>query len=93
MSVFTQTAKAALYQPNGTGRDSYIYGNNGGFTVMNEPSIQPGIGKSNSVTHIMLSIGTLISSKKAYSGVKMPVISSKTIHYQQNGSGRDTYIM
>ena len=31
MSVFLQTGKATLYKTNGTGRDSYIYYNSGGF--------------------------------------------------------------
>ena len=30
--VFMSTAKATFYSPNGTGRDTYIYGDNGGFT-------------------------------------------------------------
>lgn len=36
MSVFLQTAKATLYQPDGKGRDSYIYYNNGGLSSPNK---------------------------------------------------------
>lgn len=36
MSIFAQTAKATFYQANGTGRDSYIYGNNGGLTAIKQ---------------------------------------------------------
>ncbi len=47
-SIFVQTAKAAIYKQDGSGRDSYIYINSGGFTIPNEPlSKQPGIGKFN----------------------------------------------
>lgn len=30
-------AKNALYKPDGTGRDTYIQNNNGGFSIPNDP--------------------------------------------------------
>jgi len=30
-SLFINTAKNTFYSPNGTGRDTYIYANNGGL--------------------------------------------------------------
>ena len=44
MSIFTQTAKATFYNPNGSGRDSYIYFNSGGFTAPKELNKQPDLG-------------------------------------------------
>ena len=32
-SILMQTAKATFYNANGSGRDTYIYNNNGGLTV------------------------------------------------------------
>ena len=38
MSVLSSAGKAHIYQTNGTGRDTYIYNNSGGFTADKEPS-------------------------------------------------------
>ena len=32
--------RGIIYNPNGTGRDTYIYNNNGGFAVMKSPRKQ-----------------------------------------------------
>ena len=76
-NIFATTAKASFYNPNGSGRDTYIYVNNGGFTSPKEQNVQPGIG-------------SFTSPKQ--SSFKMPTINSKSIHYNNNGSGRDSYI-
>ena len=38
-------------------------------------------------------IGTLVSPKNIASGQRMPLINSKYIHYNCDGTGRDSYIM
>ncbi len=52
MSIFAQAAKTTFYSPNGAGRDSYIYCNNGGLTAKNSAIVQPPVGKiTNPVIH------------------------------------------
>jgi hypothetical protein len=34
-----------MYNVNGTGRDTYIYVNSGGFTINNEATTYPPVGK------------------------------------------------
>ncbi len=38
------------YNTNGTGRDSYIYGNNGGFTQAYSPNVYEPDGKMKAMT-------------------------------------------
>ena len=86
-----QTAKATFYNPNGSGRDTYIYSDNGGFTVAHQPSQQPPIGTS--FLPLPLLIGTFGSPSKHPIAVKRPVINSKTLNYHSDGTGRDSYIV
>lgn len=44
-NVFTKAALNFIYKQDGTGRDTYIAVNNGGFTINNEPSYFPGPGR------------------------------------------------
>ena len=74
--------RGIIYQPNGTGRDTYIYNDDGGFNKMKEPRSQfhpagflPGLDHS-----------------KYFQKEKHPYIHSKPIQYPQDGSGRDTYV-
>ena len=46
MSVIASPTKTQFYNPNGAGRDSYIYGNNGGFCPAKEPCKIEELGKS-----------------------------------------------
>lgn len=66
------------YQTNGTGRDSYIVRDNGGFNKMYEPISFPGIGT--------------FSPKRRPRG-NAPVIHAKNIYYRSDGTGRDSYIV
>ena len=74
---------AIHYNSNHGGRDSYIYGDNGGFSIQ-------GFG-----SHEENYPGTMRQGKsyrapdpsKKYSPVR-----SKPIHYHNNGTGRDSYI-
>ena len=72
---------ALHWNPNGTGRDSYIQSNNGGFTIYHQGSgfDKPGTMRSTFVTRSpMKNVGAL-QKQKPY-------------HYVTNGTGRDTYI-
>ena len=68
-----------LYNNDGLGRDSYIYGNNGGFTVFTNPSSQL---KPSSIR---------LGGGGNYSRKEQPV-HGKAPRYIQNGGGRDSYI-
>lgn len=45
MSISGSPTKTQFYSPNGAGRDSYIYGDNGGFVPMKEPCKIEELGK------------------------------------------------
>ena len=45
MSLSGSPTKTLFYSPNGAGRDSYIYGNNGGFCPSKEPCKIEDLGK------------------------------------------------
>ena len=66
-----------IYSNDGTGRDSYIYGNNGGNTTYTFPSVQ---NKPAS-----------IQFQNPYRRYNCRV-AGKAPRYIQNGSGRDGYI-
>ena len=70
------------YKTNGTGRDTYIYCNNGGYSdVSYGPNVYAKPGRM------------LPQLRYEGSAEKKPYIDSKAVHYRQNGSGRDTYIL
>lgn len=66
------------YQTNGTGRDTYIVRDNGGFFAMYEPCRQGDIGT--------------FSPKRQYKAVA-PVMTAKAVQYHSDGTGRDSYIV
>ena len=68
------------YQINGTGRDSYIAADNGGFYIRNEPTKAA-------------DIGSFISTKPKYAHNYSNQIPQKYVFYTTNGSGRDSYIV
>lgn len=69
------------YHNNGTGRDSYIYSNNGGFSIENKGTIFPKPGNM----EVEKRMGPSASLKFSPS-------NGRAIHYNQDGSGRDSYI-
>lgn len=73
---------ALHYHTNGGGRDSYIYADNGGFSMPQFGSHDPGPGTMPPSKVYASPIGS-----QKYSPTK-----SKPIHYVQNGQGRDSYI-
>ena len=82
MSQILKTAARTSIYPNnnGTGRDTYISFSNGGNTIMYQPNAK-------NITNGQMKRFT--SGSASQSGL----IPSKTIHYDSNGTGRDTYIM
>lgn len=70
------------YQINGTGRDTYIFNDNGGFAHMKEPRPQ------------FHPAGFLPGGDhfKRFAKEKHPHLHSKPIKYNQDGTGRDTYV-
>ena len=77
-NTFTSTAKTLFYNPNGSGRDGYIHSTHGGLAAGTQRNVQPEKGNMNSTS---IHIHTI-----------SPVIHSKPVHYNSNGTGRDSYI-
>lgn len=77
--TFPQKAGQTVhYQTNGTGRDSYIVRDNGGFCKMYNPVKWP------EVTSF---------TKKRQHVAPAPVMPAKPVYYHSDGTGRDSYIM
>jgi hypothetical protein len=69
------------YKTNGTGRDTYIFSNNGGFSdIYYGPNAYEKPG------------GMLPTIRGKLAQEKKPTLHSKSVYYRQDGSGRDTYI-
>ena len=77
MSILASAGKAKLYPTDGTGRDTYVSINNGGFSIMEKQS--PVIGTK---------FGRVPPRGAGCYGSP----EAKPIHYQVNGTGRDSYI-
>ena len=80
MSVLATAGRAKIYNTDGTGRDTYIGSNNGGFSVMNQATKQPLGG----------SFGPTVG-RRSYIFGGSPT-GAKPVHYPINGTGRDSYI-
>ena len=70
--------RTAAYSINGTGRDTYIAVDNGGFSKPFEPSFTPETG--------------VFGSRKMNRDCSMAQTDAKRSNYSSNGSGRDGYI-
>jgi len=70
--------RSAAYSINGTGRDTYIAVDNGGFTKPFEPNYIPENG--------------VFGSRRVNRDASAPFIEAKHTNYSSNGSGRDGYI-
>lgn len=78
--ILKSAARTSIYSTNdGTGRDTYVSFDHGGNTAMYRPNAKH-------ITH-----GQMRKSQGNFSPTGL--IPPKTIHYDQNGTGRDTYIM
>ena len=80
MSFLATAGRANIYNTDGTGRDTYIGSNSGGFTIMNQPTIQQ---KSSAFSLPAINV------KRSGLGMGTP---AKPLHYHNNGTGRDSYI-
>ena len=78
-NTFSNTAKTIFYNPNGTGRDTYIHSNHGGLSIPRMRNTQPEKGSMNCKELHMMTVS--------------PFIHSKPVHYHSNGTGRDSYIV
>lgn len=80
------------YYPNGSGRDMYIYTNNGGYFEKALSYSPSGISyiffKKTHQIQILVKYYS-ISPKTL---INLPSLPLKTIHYNSDGTGRDTYI-
>lgn len=70
--------RSAAYSINGTGRDTYIAVDNGGFSKPFEPSFTPETG--------------VFGSRRLNRDPSAAFIDAKHTNYSSNGSGRDGYI-
>ena len=72
----TEALRNSHYNPNGEGRDTYIYVNNGGVEKNKYPYV---FNEESRVTRRSFSPGS-------------PRLDAKPLRYKPDGSGRDTYI-
>lgn len=72
-----------IYNTNGTGRDTYIFNDCGGFNKMKEPRAQ---------FHPATLLLPNLEHKKFFEKSKHPYIHSKPIQYNDDGTGRDSYV-
>ena len=70
--------RPAAYAINGTGRDTYIAVDNGGFSKPFEPAFVPDTG--------------VFGSKRYNRDPSLATIEGKHTNYTSNGTGRDGYI-
>ena len=70
------------YKISGSGRDTYIYNDNGGFEAMFRPREQEKISRFLPNVNRMADAGLKFSSANA---------TAKSIRYKTDGTGRDSY--
>jgi hypothetical protein len=73
-----------IYKQNGTGRDSYIHLNNGGFSIQGGPTRSVSSGKF---------LPNISNMKTTVTPYQSNVIhKAKPTHWVSDGTGRDSYI-
>ena len=72
----TEALRTTHYLPNGEGRDTYIYVNNGGVEKHKYPYRFNEEGRTT----------------KNFKTLSIPNLDAKALKYRTNGTGRDTYI-
>ena len=82
MSAYTNKVASMRYHINGTGRDTYIQSNNGGFSQHHKGSVFPQPGTFRQSVY-----------KSNIHHNKYAPTEGKKAHYIQNGGGRDSYIL
>ena len=82
MSIYSSKVAAMHYHINGTGRDTYIQSNNGGFSQQHRGSVFPTPGTFRQAVY-----------RSNMHQNKYAPTEGKKAHYVQNGGGRDSYIL
>ena len=84
MSILASAGRAKIYNTDGTGRDTYVSTNSGGFSIENLPASAWHGGQFGPAQ-------TMVSPQHIARGGGQGS-PGKTIRYHVNGSGRDSYI-
>ena len=84
MSILASAGRTKIYGADGTGRDSYVGNNSGGFTVVNQPAASFKGGTFGQAQHKVSAQPIARGGGQGSPG--------KRIHYHTNGTGRDSYI-
>lgn len=84
MSILASAGRAKIYNTDGTGRDTYVSKNSGGFTNMNAPASAM---RGGSTGAYMPNVSAQHIARGGGQGSP-----GKTLHYHVNGTGRDSYI-
>ena len=86
-------SKTQYYATDGTGRDTYIYNTNGGFSPQKSATtIDPVSKYFFALLKYNLTVLASFVVTKSRPKDSMAAIHSKPVCYTNNGSGRDTYI-
>ena len=84
MSILATAGRAKIYNTDGTGRDTYVGFNSGGFVTSYQPAAAQ---TSGTFGKTMSKISPQHIARGGGQGSP-----GKTIHYHVNGTGRDSYI-
>ena len=84
---FANNLRDLKYRPDGTGRDTYINVDNGGFLNVSNNLREPRRSGAYPPPSSLPTLVTSVSPKQASA-----VDTMKPLHYRGNGTGRDTYI-
>ena len=82
MTGFTKNWRSLAYQINGSGRDTYIYNDNGGFNSMFKPRQQ------DKISTFLPNVNRSPDAAKKFTNAES---MAKSIKYRTDGSGRDSY--
>ena len=81
-NILASAGRTNIYNQDGTGRDTYVSQNNGGFSIMNNPRWQQKIASKASG----------VPPAHSYFRRSMSSNNHKPVFYPVNGTGRDAYI-
>ena len=84
MSILATAGRAKIYATDGTGRDTYVSCNSGGFSVINQTAAA---SKNGTFGAAQGRVSPQHVSRGGGQGSP-----GKHIHYNTNGTGRDSYI-
>ena len=84
MSILASAGRAKIYATDGTGRDSYVSCNSGGFSMTNAPAPAQRGGTFGAKVHKVSPAHIARGGGQGSPG--------KSVHYRVNGTGRASYI-